>query len=109
MHALSKIIIEEDVNLIVAAAIDEKRCRDEVHISCGVRSKVSGKASLHPLVFPGGKKQINFYTFYGRSSIMRNISGLDHEKREEDLMLTSVGPHRLRAPQRSVSNEIWKL
>ena len=52
LDALSKVIIEKDVNLIVAATVNEKRCRDEVHISCGVRSKVSGKASLHPLVFP---------------------------------------------------------
>ena len=51
LHTLSKIIIEEDVNLVIATTVEEKGCRDKVHISGGVSGKVSGQASLHPLVF----------------------------------------------------------
>ena len=62
LHAISKIIIEKDVNLVVATAVEEKGCRDKVHVSGGVSGKVSRQASLHPLVFPS-QRQINFFTF----------------------------------------------
>ena len=52
LQAVSKIIIKEDVNLVITTTVEEKRCRDKVHVSGGVGCKVSGQASLHPLVFP---------------------------------------------------------
>ena len=70
LQAFSKIIIEEDVDLVIATTIEEKGCGDKVHVSGGVRCKVSGQSPLHPLVFPW-KIEINFYNFYGHSSIVQ--------------------------------------
>ena len=33
LQAISKIIIEEDVNLVIATTVKEKGCGDKVHVS----------------------------------------------------------------------------
>ena len=52
LQAISKIIVEENVDLIIATTVKKKWRRDKVHVSGGIRCEVSGQTSLYSLVFP---------------------------------------------------------
>ena len=52
LQAFSKVIIEEDIDLVIATTVEKKGCGHKVHVSGGVRCKVSGQSPLHSPVFP---------------------------------------------------------
>ena len=87
-YSVSREVREEEIYPVVSAGVQEEDSADEVLVSSGVCSSVSTDCLYWHRVFPDE----NIY------NEMKYFHAL-----MPDLMLTTVGPHKLRAPHRSVS------